>query len=509
MHPHRMPALLLVTFLLALTALAGPSAVLAPTQLYAQDEPPAEPAEEFVEPLGYRDVIPEDGYTETGVFTLHEVDGRWYFELPTDIFGKAMLWHAEIDAAPFLGSLQPYAPDFDPSLGDHVITWENLGDRVVVRDQTGPLTLRATPPEPPEPGAPETDSLPGAADLSVSFSALPAVLAVFPVLVTNDNGDPVIDVTDYFAADLPEFSVQTALSYAGVQADSSDPERSLIADIRAFPENVLVRSLLTFPLEMMDTSVASVQVAHSFTLLPTEPMRPRYADPRIGYFTTDYALMDENDRPGLQPQALITRYRLEKADPTAAVSEPLTPITFYLAPEVPAKWRSAIKQGVEDWQAAFEGAGFRNAIVAVDAPTPEEDPTWDAADSRHSVIRWVAQPVENAFGPNIYDPRTGEVLAGRVYLNDDLLKWLERVYVTQAGAVDPRAQSLPLPDALMGEILRAVVTHEVGHALGLSHNHKASQAYTTDATPRPAVHRRQRPRGVDHVLRALQLRRSA
>lgn len=488
MQPSRSPVLLFLMLLLLLPTLSACTPLLYAAG-YTQAQPAAEPAADeegeagapFAgagEPpaFGYRDLIPADAFTEQGVFTVHAANGRWYFELPASILGREMLWHAEIDAAPFLDSLQPDLWDLDPLLGDHVVYWEQRGDQVVLRDRTGPLTLRA--PEPP--------AGPDAPVMTVQPLSLPAVLAIFPVAVRNDNGDPVIDVTDYFASDLAEASAMTQLSAAGLMPDPADPGRSLIAAMRAFPENVIVRALLTFPLQMAYSSVATVQVAHSFTLLPEMPMRPRFADPRVGYFTTAYALFDDNDRPGLQPHELIVRYRLEKADPGAAIADPVQPIVFHLAPEIPEKWRPYIRQGVEDWLPAFAEAGFSNAIRAVDAPTAAEDPTWDAADSRHSVIRWVVQPIENAYGPNIYDPRTGEVLAGRVFLNDDILRLLERSYVAQAGAVDARARTLPLPDELMGALLRYVTAHEVGHVLGLRHNFKAAQAYTIAQLRDPA-----------------------
>jgi hypothetical protein len=180
------------------------------------------------------------------------------------------------------------------------------------------------------------------------------------------------------------------------------------------------------------------------------------------------------------------RYRLEKKDPAAAVSEPVTPIVFYLTPEIPEKWRPYIKQAVEMWQGPLEQAGFRNAIVARDAPSREEDPDWDPGDLRYSVIRWAPGPRENALGPAVVDPRSGEVISSHTLIWHDALRLAELWYFTQVAPLDPRAQKLPLPDELEGELLRYVVAHEIGHALGLRHNLKAASMISTRELRDPA-----------------------
>jgi hypothetical protein len=206
-------------------------------------------------------------------------------------------------------------------------------------------------------------------------------------------------------------------------------------------------------------------------------MMGRLFDPRVGYFTeefTDYS----SPKQWAVSKEYISRYRLEKKDPKADVSEPIKPITFYLSNEIPEKWREHLKKGVEDWKPAFEKAGFKNAIVCRDAPSRAEDPHFDPEDARYSVIRWVAEPIANAQGPHVHDPRSGEIISAHIIFWHDIVKLTQMWYFVQCSAQDPKARKFPLPDDLTGELLRYVCAHEVGHTLGLRHNHRASQAYS-------------------------------
>ena len=196
----------------------------------------------------------------------------------------------------------------------------------------------------------------------------------------------------------------------------------------------------------------------------------------------DYGV-DEHRAP---QRRFITRWRLEKKDPTAALSEPVKPIVYYIDPATPKKWVPYLKAGVESWQPAFEAAGFKNAVLARDAPTSEQDPEWSPEDARYSVIRWLPSTIENASGPHIHDPRSGEILETDIQFYHNVMNLARNWYFVQVGALDPRAQKLPLPDDLMGELVEYVVAHEVGHTLGFQHNMKASSTYTIAQVRDPA-----------------------
>jgi hypothetical protein len=304
----------------------------------------------------------------------------------------------------------------------------------------------------------------------------------------TDGSSSVIDVTEFYKGDTPAISGLSPALWRQFGVRRLDPDRSFIMSARAFPTNVEIRHTQTFDAATPPTDerlgAFSLVMNQSLVLLPAVPMRPRYADDRVGYFSItriNYGLPEQK----AAEQRFIRRWRMEPSDPAAyargELVEPVKPIVYYLDPATPHEYRTCALQGVEDWQPTFETAGFRNAIQARMPPTPQEDPNWHPEDARYSMVRWAASTTRNAVGPSTSDPRTGEIITSDIlWFHNHLRSYRNRLMV-ETGAANPGARTLPIDQAQLCETLRQVIAHEVGHALGLPHNMIGSSAYPVDS----------------------------
>lgn len=420
-------------------------------------------------PQPYVSVITAEAKTDDGIFKVHRVGDRLYYEIPKAELGKDYLLVTTIKKTTIGVGYGGQAA------GTRVIRWVQRGDRVLILDIDYSVIA--------------DDANPIAQ--AVDDSNNPSILRALNVAAYSPSGDPVVEVTPLFTTDVPEFSVRARVGGRGLATDRTFLEKAV-----SFPENINVEATQTFTgaepaagagraagaARGMRGMSATVLTSYSMVKLPEKPMMPRLFDERVGYFTqglTDYGT-DEHRSVATR---YITRYRLEKKDPSAAISEPIKPIVYWVDPATPTKWVPFVKKGIEDWQAAFEAAGFRNAILAKEAP--KDDPDWSAEDARYSVIRWLPSTTENASGPHVHDPRSGEILEADIQYYHNVQNLAKNWYFVQVGPLDPRARNLPLPDDLMGELMRYVVAHEVGHTLGFQHNMKASSTYTIEQVRDP------------------------
>jgi hypothetical protein len=419
----------------------------------------------------YKEIITPQAKSDEGLFTTHFVEGKLYFEIPVEVLGKDMLLVSRIAAVP-----DNYGGGYvnaGSKVNEQVVRWTKRKDNIDLK----------------------VISFENMSDENTPIHKSVRANNFFPILFSSeiktynaDSSSVVIEVSDLFEEEVQAINGVSSSLRKRYKVKKLDPSRSYIESANAYPENVEVKHVMTYQAEEPPTrdqaGTISMMMNQSMILLPEDKMQPRIADERVGWFTIDKYDYNSEELKA-DNYELIRRWKLVPKDIEAyrrgELVEPEEPIVYYLDPATPEKWRPYFKQGIEDWNMAFEEAGFKNAIIAKDPPTKEEDPEFSPEDVRYSVVRYVASTTRNAVGPSVTDPRTGEIIESDIIWYHNHLRSYRNRYMIEAGAQTEAARTLNTPESKIGEMMRMVIAHEVGHALGLPHNMKASSAYPTDS----------------------------
>ena len=424
-------------------------------------------------PRPYAQVITREAVSDSGVFTVHRIQDKLFYEIPRNMLGRE--FRLVVDRRGTIRGVG-YAGE---QISARVVRWDRMGNRVLLRLISYAMRADTTLP----------------VSRAVDLSNTPPILKSFDLAAWNPKDSAaVVEVTSLFTTDVSELNARQL----GFRVRRFDPARSFVDRARSFPRNVEVSALQTFEVDSVpgpaglpaSGAVNSITIPTNFSmvLLPEQPMAARLCDNRVGFFSVSYEDFGA-DEDAVPTRCYITRWRLEPKDPGQAVSDPVKPIVFYLDPATPTKWVPWLIKGVGMWEPVFRAAGFSNAIMAKAAPTAQEDPEFDVDDARYSTIRWLPSTIENAYGPHVNDPRTGEILQSNIGWFQNITSLLQAWYWVQVGAVDARVRTLPVPDSLMGEMVAYVAAHEVGHTLGLPHNQLSSGYYPVDSLRSPTYTR--------------------
>ncbi|HEX5651600.1 MAG TPA: DUF5117 domain-containing protein, partial [Chitinophagaceae bacterium] len=427
----------------------------------------------------YKDIITDKAKTDEGLFSVHKVEEKYFFEIPDVLLGREILVVNRISkaAAGMRSGFFGYAGD---QIGQNVIRFEKGPNNKIflrsisfaeyAKDSTSPMFT------------------------AVTNSNIQPISASFDIkALSKDSTGSVIEITDYINGDNDILFFNSSLK-SSQRIGSLQVDKSYVAGVRSFPINIEITTVKTYgrtptpPSSIPGLTVSSggtgnitVELNSSMVLLPKEPMQARYFDPRVGYFAVGYTDFDLNPQ-GVKPVTIVKRWRLEPKDEDVEkykrgeLVEPKKPIIFYIDPATPKKWVPFLMQGVNDWQIAFEQAGFKNAIMAQQAPSKAENPEWSLEDARYSAIVYKPSEIGNASGPSIADPRSGEIMESHINWYHNVMELLRDWYFIQAAAVDPQARKMQFDDELMGQLIRFVSSHEVGHTLGLRHNYGSSSS---------------------------------
>ncbi|PZX54612.1 uncharacterized protein DUF5118 [Algoriphagus ratkowskyi] len=428
---------------------------------------PAKPKGNDSDPKPYKDVITAKAKSKDGLFKVHQIEDKYYYEIPDSLLGRDMLMVTTIaKTAAGLG----YGGERTNTL---MLRWEKNNNDIHLKV----ISVNNF----------AADSLPIA--IAVKNSNLEPLLQKFAIKsLGTDSTGIVIEVTDLWAKDVQALGLPKG-PRTQYKVSRLDTDRSYIEHIHTYPINIEARYVMTYlasePPSNNSTGSITLEMNSSMLLLPKEPMMQRLGDQRVGWFSrsvVDYG----SDAQKAANRTFLDRWRLEVKDEDIAkfkageLVEPKKQIVYYIDPATPKQWVPFLIAGVNDWQVAFEAAGFKNAIIAKEAPTKEEDPGWSPEDARYSVIRYFASDIQNAYGPHVSDPRSGEILESDIGWYHNVMNLLRNWFFIQTAAINPDAQSIQFKDEVMGRLVQFVSSHEVGHTLGLPHNFASSHAYPVE-----------------------------
>ena len=412
----------------------------------------------------YEEIITKDAITDDGLFKVHKVKDKYYYEIADSLLGRDMLMVTRIV------KMATELPLNRHKMSEQVLKWEKFDNNIFLKQASYSKFAN--------------DSLP--ISIAVSNSNFEPIISSFKIAVENkENNSHVIDVTSLYKSDIKIFGFPQS-SRKGYKITSLDSKLSFIESIRSFPLNIETKHIKTYKSSNSRNGQISMVLNNSMILLPKEPMKRRYFDQRVGWFTsaqTDYGI----DNQEAETVRYLDRWRLEIKDEdidkfkNGELVEPKKPIVYYLDPATPEKWRKYLKDGIEDWNVAFEAAGFKNAVIVKYPPTKEEDPDWSPEDVRYSTVRYLASPSLNANGPHVSDPRSGEIIESDINWYHNVMKLLRNWYFVQTAAVNPDSRGVEFKNEVMGELIRFVSSHEFGHTIGLPHNMGSSSAYPVDS----------------------------
>jgi hypothetical protein len=450
------------------------------TPTAAPGTPPAAASPSKAGPKPYKEVITDKAKTTKGLFAVHKIEDKYYFELPVKLLGRDILVINRVSKSSVESAKGFYGYAGD-KIGENVIRFEKgPNNKVFLKN----ISYNVNPADSSKPMY-----------RSVLNSNIQPIAMAFDVKANAPDslgGGIVIDVTDNITADNEIFGF-AGFAKSQFQAGSFQSDKSYILSVRPYVSNIEVTSVKTFsksagssfsaipgmPPSPPSQATVTLEMNSSLLLLPEKPMKPRYEDKRVGYISTGYTDFDANPQ-GVKEISMIARWRLEPKPEDmekykrGELVEPAKQIVYYIDPATPKKWVPYLIQGINDWQVAFEQAGFKNAIIGKEAPTKAQDSTWSLEDARNSAIIYKPSDVLNAYGPSEVDPRSGEIMESHIGWFHNVMKLLRNWYMIQAGAIDPRARKMVFDDELMGQLIRFVSSHEVGHTLGLPHNFGSS-----------------------------------